>query len=109
MSNSKKPTKSTHCNKYTRREEALISLKTLLKKIEFNSSENYKMTEDLTIKCGSFNFEYFRYAGRERMQTFIIKRVHVKSINVTIKERTKVIHRIKDMDTFFLLLLLQTF
>ena len=41
-------------------------------------------------------------AGRERMQTLIIKRIHVKSINVTIKQGTKAIHRIEYMDTFFL-------
>ena len=60
------------------------------------------MTEDLTKKCGYFNFEYCRYAGRERMQIFfiIIKQVHVKSANVTIKQVTKGIQRIEDMDTF---------
>ena len=40
-------------------------------------------------------------AGRERMQTLIIKQIHVKSINVTIKRGTKAIHRIEYMDTFF--------
>ena len=33
------------------------------------------------------------------MQIFIIKQVHVKSINVTIKHVTKGIQRIEDMDT----------
>ena len=59
------------------------------------------MTEDLTKRCGSFNFENCRYAGRERMQIFIIKQVHVKSINVAIKQATKGIKRIEEMDTFF--------
>ena len=56
------------------------------------------MTEDLTKRCGSFNFENCRYAGRERMQICIIKRLHVKSINVIIKHVTKGIQRIEDMD-----------
>ena len=59
------------------------------------------MTEDLTKKSGSFNSEYCRYAGRERMQFFIIKQVHVKSINVTIKQVTKGIQRIEGMDISF--------
>ena len=49
------------------------------------------MTEDLTKKMWYL----------ERMQIFIIKWVHVKSIYVTVQQGTKVIHRIKDMDTFF--------
>ena len=57
------------------------------------------MTEDLTKKYGFFNSEYCRYAGRQRMQIFIIKQVHVKSINVTIKHATKGIQRIEEMDT----------
>ena len=30
------------------------------------------MTKDLTKKCGSFNSEYCRYEGRERMQRKLI-------------------------------------
>ena len=36
---------------------------------------------------------------------FIIKQVHVKSINMTIKQVTKGIQRIEDMDTFLFILL----
>ena len=36
------------------------------------------------------------------MQIVIIKQVHVKSINMTIKRVTKGIHRIEDIDTFFI-------
>ena len=60
------------------------------------------MTEDLTKKCGFFNSEYFRYEGIERMQIFIIKQVHVKFINMTVKQLTKGIHKIKDINTFLL-------
>ena len=58
------------------------------------------MTEDLTEKCGSFNSECCRYAGRERMHIFIIKQVHEKSLNVTITRVTKGIQRSEDMSTF---------
>ena len=57
------------------------------------------MREDFTKKCGSFNSEFCRYAGRERMQIYIIEQVRVKSINVTIKHVTKDIQRIQEMDT----------
>ena len=60
------------------------------------------MTVDLTKTCGSFNSEYCRYEARDSMQIVIIKQVHVKSINMTIKRVTKGIHRIEDIDTFFI-------
>ena len=56
------------------------------------------MTEDLTKKYGSFNSEHCRERDAD---LFIIKQVHVKSINVTIKRVTKCIQRIEDMDIFY--------
>ena len=47
--------------------------------------------------------------GEKGCRFFIIKQVHVKSINMAIKRVTKGIQRIEDMDTFFLFFLLQLF
>ena len=43
------------------------------------------------------------------MQIFIIKQVHVKSINMTIKRVTKGIHGTEDIDTFLLQLFKQNY
>ena len=99
--------KSQHVAIHTQDGERLSYLsKYCFKKWNLVVQKNYKMTEDLTKKNDSLNFKYFRYAGRERMHIFIIKQVHVKSINVTTKQGTKVIHRIKDMDIYFFFIII---
>ena len=65
--NYKKPKKSTRRHIYTREGRASH----IFKKISWQN-QNFKVCR----KLGSFNFEYCRYAGRERMQIFIIKQVH---------------------------------
>ena len=75
-----------------------ISIQLCSAKINFIIHKNYRTTEDLTNKVVTSTLDIVGMQEKRKDAEYIIRKIHVKPINVAIKYVTKSLQRIADME-----------